>query len=200
MIGITQSKIHRVSPKELIDVIDRRTPLGLFLTKEGRTWVAVDNSTGDAWTEDFRWKRQAIRWLRGKFEVGNLAGLWERISDAASLITVAKRQGVTLDTVEADIILGYMEGHDFCLMADHGGRMVRHDEQYGDNHRRDEPYTIHDAVEFCQEMNEDLIQDSDSPKEYLSQLRKDEKILDALMARLAQESINKERKVLLCVY
>ena len=69
MIGITRSNIHRVSPKKLTDVIDRRAPLGLFLTREGRIWVAVDNSTGDAWTEEFRWKRQAVRWLRGKFEV-----------------------------------------------------------------------------------------------------------------------------------
>ena len=64
------SKIHRVSSKRLTDVIERRTPLGLFLTKEHRTWVAVDNTTGDAWTEEFSRKRQAVRWLRGKFEVG----------------------------------------------------------------------------------------------------------------------------------
>ncbi len=70
MIGLKDRiKIKRVSSEFLDDVIDRRTPLGLFLTKEGCTWVAVDNSTGDAWTEDFRWKRQAVRWLRGKFEV-----------------------------------------------------------------------------------------------------------------------------------
>ena len=62
-------RIHRISPKQLTDVIERRTPLGLFLTKEGRTWVAVDNATGDAWTEDFSRKHQAVRWLRGKFEV-----------------------------------------------------------------------------------------------------------------------------------
>lgn len=64
------SKIHRVSPEQLLCVIDHRTPLGLFLTKERRTWVAVDNTTGDAWTEEFFRKRQAVRWLRGKFEVG----------------------------------------------------------------------------------------------------------------------------------
>ena len=62
-------KIKRVSPKKLTDVIDRRTPFGLFLTKEGRKWVAVDNSTGDAWTEEFSRKRQAVHWLRGEFEV-----------------------------------------------------------------------------------------------------------------------------------
>ncbi len=63
-------RIHRVSPEQLLYVIDFRVPLGLFLTKEGHKWVAVDNSTGDAWTEEFSWKRQAICWLRGKFEVG----------------------------------------------------------------------------------------------------------------------------------
>ncbi len=62
-------KIKRVSPKFLCAVIESRIPCGYFLTKEGRKWVAVDNSTGDAWTEEFARKRQAIRWLRGKFEV-----------------------------------------------------------------------------------------------------------------------------------
>ena len=28
------------------------------------------NTTGDAWTEEFSRKCQAVRWLRGKFEVG----------------------------------------------------------------------------------------------------------------------------------
>ena len=62
-------KIQRVSSEFLGQVIERRIPCGLFLTKEGHKWVAVDNTTGDAWTEEFPRKRQAIRWLRGKFEV-----------------------------------------------------------------------------------------------------------------------------------
>lgn len=61
--------VRRVSPERLGEIIEHRTPYGCFLTKEGRKWVAVDNSTGDAWTEEFSRKRQAIRWLRGKFEV-----------------------------------------------------------------------------------------------------------------------------------
>ena len=62
-------RIHRVSLEKVLNVINLRTPFGLFLTKEGSKWVAVDNTTGDAWTEDFDRKRHAIRWLRGKFEV-----------------------------------------------------------------------------------------------------------------------------------
>ncbi|NBK18773.1 hypothetical protein [Anaerotruncus sp. 1XD42-93] len=63
-------KIQRVSSELLGRIIEHRIPSGLFLTKEGRKWVAVDNTTGDAWTEEFSRKHQAIRWLRGKFEVG----------------------------------------------------------------------------------------------------------------------------------
>ena len=66
---MSRVKIQHASPDYLLKVIDQRIPLGLFLTKEDRKWVAVDNTTGDAWTEDFRWKYQAVRWLRGKFEV-----------------------------------------------------------------------------------------------------------------------------------
>ena len=61
--------IQCVSSEFLGQVIEHRTPYGLFLTREGRKWVAVDNSTGDAWTEEFSRKRQAVHWLRGKFEV-----------------------------------------------------------------------------------------------------------------------------------
>ena len=63
-------KIQRVSSELLGRIIEHRIPSGLFLTKEGHKWVAVDNTTGDAWTEEFSRKHQAIRWLRGKFEVG----------------------------------------------------------------------------------------------------------------------------------
>ena len=63
-------KIQRVSSALLGRIIEHRISSGLFLTKEGRKWVAVDNTTGDAWTEEFSRKHQAIRWLRGKFEVG----------------------------------------------------------------------------------------------------------------------------------
>ena len=62
-------KIKRVRPEFLGKVIEDRVPCGRFLAKEGRKWVAVDNATGDAWTEEFPRKRQAVRWLRGEYEV-----------------------------------------------------------------------------------------------------------------------------------
>ncbi len=68
---------------------------------------------------------------------------------------------------------------------------MRHDEQYGDDHRQDETYTVQDTVEFCQAMNEELLRVAVSSDgtgaDYLSQLRKDEQTLDALMVRLMKE-------------
>lgn len=62
-------RIWQVSPERLREILRQYIPRGLFLAKEGHKWVVVDNSTGDAWTEEFIRKRQAIRWLCGKFEV-----------------------------------------------------------------------------------------------------------------------------------
>lgn len=40
-------------------------PYGRFLAKaEDGSWTAVDNSTGDAWTECFSHRDIAVRWLR----------------------------------------------------------------------------------------------------------------------------------------
>lgn len=182
---MNRAKIHRVSPGQMRKYICQYAPPGRFLAKEGHQWVAMDNSTSDAWVEVFSHKHRAVRWLRGKFEVGDQVKHWNRIANAESLIRVAMRQGVTLDATEVDTILGYFEGHDYCLMADRGGQMMRHDEQYEDNHRGDELYTIQDAVEFCQTMNADLIREEHPEEEYLNQLRKDEHILDTLMEQLA---------------
>ena len=60
---MSKDRIQIVHPYFLRKIIEHRVPCGLFLAKEGRKWVAVDNSTCDAWTKEFLRKRQAIRWL-----------------------------------------------------------------------------------------------------------------------------------------
>ena len=67
-----QIRIQRVPIWQIRKIIEYRHPNGYFLSQSGSLWVAVDNSTGDAWTEDFDSKYQAIHWLRGDFEVGDL--------------------------------------------------------------------------------------------------------------------------------
>lgn len=48
---------------------EKYEPLGKYLvedTVDGITvWVAIDNSRGEAWTEEFNSRRSAVRWLHG---------------------------------------------------------------------------------------------------------------------------------------
>lgn len=57
------SKYKEVSNKEAEKIICTREPLGKFWTKDKDGYVAIDNSTGDAWTEDFRTKEECMAYL-----------------------------------------------------------------------------------------------------------------------------------------
>lgn len=65
--------MEEVLAKLLIDrIIEYRRPLGLFLieTKNYPGYlVAIDNQTGDCWTEEFDCKQTAMDWLQGRIEV-----------------------------------------------------------------------------------------------------------------------------------
>lgn len=73
-----------VSESYLAAVIEARRPMGLFLARAtaksqpGARWVAVDNSTGDAWTEEFGSESAARAWL-----VGAIKSRSERMASAA---------------------------------------------------------------------------------------------------------------------
>ena len=76
-------------------------------------------------------------------------------------------------------------------MSDEQFQMALHDteeeEKYG--YSTDQPYTIREAVEFCQEMNEELLMDASSKEHrddsYILDLQKDDLILSGLMDRAA---------------
>lgn len=55
--------IKEVSEKEALRIIMDRTPLGLFGCKEYKWYVAIDNTTGDAWTEDFKTQEECFKYL-----------------------------------------------------------------------------------------------------------------------------------------
>lgn len=61
-------EIRQVPMAQLTEIIKAHSPQGCFLAKTGRNWLAVDNSTFNAWTEEFTCKFQAICWLRGDHE------------------------------------------------------------------------------------------------------------------------------------
>ena len=93
---MSTGKVHvkRVSIRKIRKIIDRYQPYGRFLSKDGSIWVAVDNSTGDAWTEDFISKRDAVRWLRGEFEVGDGSKSMEENSMKVLVVEPLKRPQV----------------------------------------------------------------------------------------------------------
>lgn len=64
------TEIDQETAKLLLDSCDgtggRYEPLGLFYLEEREKFVGIDNSTGDAWTEEFPDKESCIRWLTGE--------------------------------------------------------------------------------------------------------------------------------------
>ncbi len=67
--------IKKITPEEADQIIIHCEPLGRFYTIVGKTYVGIDNSTGDAWTEDFRSLSSCKRWLNGK-RAKSLYGDW----------------------------------------------------------------------------------------------------------------------------
>lgn len=66
-------EIKEVSLKEIGKVISTRKPRGLFLSEtiehsQIHSYIAVDNSNGNAWTEEFFLKEAAIKWLKTAHE------------------------------------------------------------------------------------------------------------------------------------
>lgn len=183
--------IRKLKPFHASVVIETRRPIGLFYVYEDGVYVGIDNSTGHAWTEEFTNLHQCKEWLRNPSMPSpsmEEETEMDRITKPEELVAYAARQGIPISIGEADILLGYMEGHDYCLMLDGSDAMLRHDEQDGADHNEDLAYSIPDAVIFCLEMNEELLRENKSQEEpdtcYLSQPRKDGQILDALMEKV----------------
>ena len=67
---VTLQEITQDTAKQLLSSCDepggRYEPLGLFYLEEREQFVGIDNSTGDAWTEEFADKEGCLRWLRGE--------------------------------------------------------------------------------------------------------------------------------------
>ncbi len=62
------SDIKKITKEEASQIIETRTPLGLFYLQDTLNnqpvWVGIDNTAGDAWTEDFKSKAACTRWLK----------------------------------------------------------------------------------------------------------------------------------------
>jgi len=61
---IKKREVEKVTEEAMALIIETRQPRGWYYRKAGRRcYVGVDNSTGDAWTEEFRSLRICKRWL-----------------------------------------------------------------------------------------------------------------------------------------
>lgn len=65
--------IRKITEEEASKIIETRQPIGLFYIKAsnalGKKFIGIDNSTGDAWTEEFRKLRLCKAWLRREMEI-----------------------------------------------------------------------------------------------------------------------------------
>jgi hypothetical protein len=57
-------RIKKITTEQAASVIETREPLGLFYVLENGIYIGIDNSSGDAWTEEFSGLRKCRRWLR----------------------------------------------------------------------------------------------------------------------------------------
>lgn len=106
------------------------------------------------------------------------------------LIAIADEScGLKLKPIEAEIMLGYLEGSDFCLLHRFDDRLdcevLRiHDNQSTDEDSGEDVNKIWQVVEFCHHANEVILSEHEDlrnpPEEYVRDLRKDEAILDRL--------------------
>ena len=56
-------KVHDITHQEASQIIEKRLPRGLFIEEGKEKYIGIDNSTGDAWTEEFISRPACIAWL-----------------------------------------------------------------------------------------------------------------------------------------
>jgi len=63
-----ESEIKEVDSKTAEDIIEIREQLGQFyyIDTKDNVYVGIDNSDGEAWTEDFDSLEDCIKWLKGE--------------------------------------------------------------------------------------------------------------------------------------
>lgn len=58
--------IMMIDSNKANEVIENRTPFGLFYLVDGSKYIGIDNTTGDAWTEEFDSFSKLKNWLLGE--------------------------------------------------------------------------------------------------------------------------------------
>lgn len=58
--------IQLISKEKANQIIENRTPIGLFVTEENGMFIGIDNQSGEAWVEEFDNKVDCENWLKGE--------------------------------------------------------------------------------------------------------------------------------------
>lgn len=63
-----ESGIKEIDQKRANEIIETYKPEGRYLVRlgHGRGYIGIDNSTGNAWTEDFKTYKGCVTWLAGE--------------------------------------------------------------------------------------------------------------------------------------
>lgn len=114
-----------------------------------------------------------------------------------SLVRFSKEDEKTpeLTAEEADVLLGYMEGHEYIL-GEYEGQVYRGDLCYADGVIRWLSYPLDDAIRTVYEWNDEFLEEAEEKvenagnydefvkaSEYLKELKAQEKLLDAMFDR-----------------
>lgn len=82
------SGVKKLTREEMLKVIDTRNPIGKFYRIEGKTIVAVDNSTGDAWTEEFKDFEAFLLWITTQLTVEEAVEKTRRRNKYAKCVSI----------------------------------------------------------------------------------------------------------------
>ena len=55
--------VNKINSLNARNIINFRSPIGLFYVLEKGLYIGIDNSTGHAWTEEFNYLRHCKKWL-----------------------------------------------------------------------------------------------------------------------------------------
>lgn len=86
------NKITEITSKQYTDILDNAEygywePYGLFFVRDGNSYIGIDNSTGECWTEEFTSFSACKKWLSCK-ELG--AGTANSFSKRIKFSTIQK--------------------------------------------------------------------------------------------------------------
>ncbi|WP_263117568.1 hypothetical protein [Bacillus subtilis] len=63
-------KLQQVTYETAIEIVHERKPIGKFFAMKqtiyGPIWTGIDNSSGNAWIQDFRKEEKCKEWLADK--------------------------------------------------------------------------------------------------------------------------------------